>query len=311
MHVGIQGWGSEGDVRPLIALAARLRHEGHEPQLVLTPIDGRDYREECRGLDVPLRVEPENLGFSLETLAQSARSSDPSKLSRAVLDLGFTPHVEAMYAAAIDLCGDSDVVVGGSSSWYVKAAALKVGIPYVAVDYYYCAEFLGPEEGGKPPLAVRCADLHSHRATAFSGADGAEARVGDLEVRGPGEEAAEHVARQIVPSVAAAVIPARQREEGRCRIHHDDSHVLRVGVRGPSTIRDLEAQRRQGRDPLLEPGRLLLALEALRKAQSSFGPSARLHEHVVEQRNHRHAPALLPRPGSDRAPGERCATPSR
>jgi UDP:flavonoid glycosyltransferase YjiC (YdhE family) len=30
----------------------------------------------------------------------------------------------------------SDVVVGGSSSWYVKAAALKFGVPFVSVDYY-------------------------------------------------------------------------------------------------------------------------------------------------------------------------------
>ena len=136
MRVGLQGWGSEGDLRPLIALAARLRREKHEPDVVLTPIDARDYREECRRLDVPLRVAPEKLRFSLETLAQSARSSDPSKLSRAVLDLGFTPHVEAMYGAALRLCERSDVVVGGSSSWYVKAAALKVGVPFVGVDYY-------------------------------------------------------------------------------------------------------------------------------------------------------------------------------
>jgi sterol 3beta-glucosyltransferase len=136
MRVGIQGWGSEGDVRPLIALAARLRQERHAPSVVLTPIDARDYRGECGALEVPLRVVPEEIGFSLEVLAEGARSSDPSKLSRAVLDLGFTPHVEAMYAAALHLCEQSDVVVGGSSSWYVKAAALKVGVPFVGVDYY-------------------------------------------------------------------------------------------------------------------------------------------------------------------------------
>jgi UDP:flavonoid glycosyltransferase YjiC (YdhE family) len=136
MRVGIQGWGSEGDVRPLIALAARLRQEGHDSRLVLTPIDRRDYREECRGLGVPLEVVPESMGFSLEALVQGAQSSDPSKLSRAVLELGFTPHVEAMYSAAIELCERSDVIVGGSSSMCVKAAALKVGIPFVQVDYY-------------------------------------------------------------------------------------------------------------------------------------------------------------------------------
>jgi UDP:flavonoid glycosyltransferase YjiC (YdhE family) len=136
MRVGIQGWGSEGDVRPLLALATRLRREGHDPNLVLTAIDGRDYGPEYRSLGVPLEVVPESMAFSLEGLVESARSSDPSKLSRAVLELGFTPHVEAMYGAALELCKRSDVVVGGSSSWYVKAAALEVGRPFVAVDYY-------------------------------------------------------------------------------------------------------------------------------------------------------------------------------
>src|SRR5579883_1521288 len=136
MRVGIQGWGSEGDVRPLVALAARLRQEGHAPSLVLTPIDGRDYRPQCRSLGVPLEVVPESMAFSLEALVEAAKSSDPSKLSRAVLDLGFTPHVEAMYRAALGLCERSDVVVGGSSSWYVKAAALTTGRPFVVVDYY-------------------------------------------------------------------------------------------------------------------------------------------------------------------------------
>jgi UDP:flavonoid glycosyltransferase YjiC (YdhE family) len=37
MRVGLQGWGSEGDLRPLIALAARLRRSGHEARVVLTP----------------------------------------------------------------------------------------------------------------------------------------------------------------------------------------------------------------------------------------------------------------------------------
>ena len=136
MRVGIQGWGSEGDLRPLVALAARLCSEGHLPRLVLTSVDGKDYVQLCRALDLPLRVVPEKMEFSLERLALDATSADPSKLLRAVLDLGFSPYVEAMYQAALDLCRTSDVVVGGSSSFCVKAAALKTGIPFVAVDYY-------------------------------------------------------------------------------------------------------------------------------------------------------------------------------
>jgi UDP:flavonoid glycosyltransferase YjiC (YdhE family) len=101
MRVGIQGWGSEGDVRPLIALAARLRREGHQPEVVLTPIDARDYREECRRLDVPLRIAPEKLDFSLETLADSARSSDPPR--HAIPDVIFSDHLN-LHAASPTFC---------------------------------------------------------------------------------------------------------------------------------------------------------------------------------------------------------------
>jgi sterol 3beta-glucosyltransferase len=58
MRVGVQGWGSEGDLRPLLALAARLRAEGHSAQLVLTAIDGNDYAPSCRALGVPLQCVP-------------------------------------------------------------------------------------------------------------------------------------------------------------------------------------------------------------------------------------------------------------
>ncbi len=134
--MGIQAWGSEGDIRPLIALAGRLRRAGHAPQLVLSPIDGGEYRPLCRSLDVPLRVVPETMDFSLERLTRDAKSSNFSRLSRAVMDLGFFPYLEAMYGAALELSSSSDIIVGGSASWYVKAAALKTGIPFVNVDFY-------------------------------------------------------------------------------------------------------------------------------------------------------------------------------
>jgi UDP:flavonoid glycosyltransferase YjiC (YdhE family) len=136
LRVGIQGWGSEGDIRPLIALAGRLRREGHAPQLVVSPIDGAEYQPLCRRLDVPLRVVPEKMRFSLDRLTRDANSSDLSRLSRAVMDLGFFPYLDAMFAAAIELSSSSDIMVGGSVSWYVKAAALKTGIPFVNVDFY-------------------------------------------------------------------------------------------------------------------------------------------------------------------------------
>ena len=43
MRIGLQTWGSEGDVQPFIALAAGLARAGHEVTLVVTDNAGRDY----------------------------------------------------------------------------------------------------------------------------------------------------------------------------------------------------------------------------------------------------------------------------
>ena len=135
MRVGLQGWGSEGDLRPLIALAGRLRSLGHRARLVLAPIDGKDYHSLCERLGVALKVVPERMAITLQQLVRDAKSTDPTKLMTAVLDLTFFPYIEEMYAASLDLCATSDVVVGGPSCWQLKAAGLRSGVPFVAVDY--------------------------------------------------------------------------------------------------------------------------------------------------------------------------------
>ena len=43
MKIGVQTWGSEGDIRPFIAICAELASLGHEVRLVITSILGKDY----------------------------------------------------------------------------------------------------------------------------------------------------------------------------------------------------------------------------------------------------------------------------
>jgi sterol 3beta-glucosyltransferase len=43
MRIGLQAWGSEGDIRPFTALAAGLVEAGHEVTLAVTDNVGRDY----------------------------------------------------------------------------------------------------------------------------------------------------------------------------------------------------------------------------------------------------------------------------
>ncbi|WP_143195245.1 glycosyltransferase [Archangium sp. Cb G35] len=136
MRIGIQGWGSEGDLRPLIALAAGLVRAGHAVRLDLTPIDGTDPGALCRSLEIPLRVIPERVDFSLRSVAEHADAADPLKVSQQLVEQAFFPYLDQLYRAALELCAQSDLVIWHYSSWYTKAAALKTGLPHVAVHFF-------------------------------------------------------------------------------------------------------------------------------------------------------------------------------
>ncbi|MEI7430845.1 MAG: glycosyltransferase, partial [Betaproteobacteria bacterium] len=45
MKIGLQAWGSEGDIQPFTALSAGLVERGHEVTLVVTDNVGRDYSD--------------------------------------------------------------------------------------------------------------------------------------------------------------------------------------------------------------------------------------------------------------------------
>jgi len=47
MKIGIQTWGSNGDVRPLLALADGLQKAGHQVTLVVSSIDNQSYATIC------------------------------------------------------------------------------------------------------------------------------------------------------------------------------------------------------------------------------------------------------------------------
>ncbi len=58
MKVGLQTWGSEGDIRPFTALAAGLVDAGHEVTLAVTDNIGRDYSEVAKKYGFKLIAVP-------------------------------------------------------------------------------------------------------------------------------------------------------------------------------------------------------------------------------------------------------------
>jgi len=137
MKIGIQTWGSEGDIRPFLALAAGLSKAGHAVTLVVTSIDDKDYGAiaEKYGFKLRLVASPvikdlpaaESIGYNIVS------EKHPFKQAALIMDEYFEPIVDEMYQASLDLCRDMDVVVNHFFYYPMSIAAETVGVKHVNV----------------------------------------------------------------------------------------------------------------------------------------------------------------------------------
>ena len=71
MKIGIQTWGSNGDIRPLLALADGLQKQGHQVTFVVSSIDNQSYQPICEQLGLAYRQVPEVLDFDMQGFASA------------------------------------------------------------------------------------------------------------------------------------------------------------------------------------------------------------------------------------------------
>jgi sterol 3beta-glucosyltransferase len=157
MKIGMQTWGSHGDVRPFLALAEGLQAAGHEVHLVLTCVDSAAYASHVsrHGVRITVLASPVLTPEQVETFGATAyRIRDPMKQMAAILRMCFDPVEEQMFEAAQDLCKDADLLIGHFMMYPLQFAAEQAGRPWVNVvlshvtiptefDYPLGAPFLG------------------------------------------------------------------------------------------------------------------------------------------------------------------------
>ena len=136
MNIGIQTWGTEGDVRPFIALAAGLSGAGHRVTLAVTEIRNTDFSE----YGARLRFEIRQVGWihceedRFKALAhQVFYEKNPAKQGQLLLTHFFDPATEDMLAAAKRLCEENELVIGHFFVWPLKIAALQTERPLATV----------------------------------------------------------------------------------------------------------------------------------------------------------------------------------
>jgi sterol 3beta-glucosyltransferase len=138
MRIGLQTWGSEGDVQPFIALAAGLASAGHEVTLLATDIHRRDYSALAQKLgfawlsvtspDLPSPEGLEELGRKL------FGTTNPMKQVELITQHLLEPARYAMFDAAQNLCRSNDVIVGHILIDPLRVAAEKAGVPLATIS---------------------------------------------------------------------------------------------------------------------------------------------------------------------------------
>lgn len=139
MKIGIQAWGSEGDIRPLVAIGHGLVQRGHEVELVYTDIANRHYDAVAASLGMTARavatpvIADETELYEIGLAAITTRNA--LLQGKIVFDRLLKPVEDRIFDAAVDLCRRSDLLVTHLLLNQSRAAAELAGTPAVSVTF--------------------------------------------------------------------------------------------------------------------------------------------------------------------------------
>jgi len=154
MKIGLQTWGSHGDIRPFVALANGLHAAGHEVTLVVTCVDSDRYTallatspyaiELVASPVVSDRAALERWGAAIVAERNTMRQT------QLVIEKLLLPAEAEMFRASERLCANNELVIGHYILHTLGVAAEKRGRPCVSVALAHGAV----PSTFQPPLGV-------------------------------------------------------------------------------------------------------------------------------------------------------------
>lgn len=141
MKIGMLTWGSDGDIRPFIALSGKLSSAGHDVTLAVFSVDKKNYSQFAEKLNFKIQhissVDPEvydeKLSYMIEEFYKNRNKNSLVKL-KIVLYSVFFPVIDELYSASKQLCKENDVLIGHFLIHPLKIAAKKMNRPYITVS---------------------------------------------------------------------------------------------------------------------------------------------------------------------------------
>ena len=135
MRIGLQTWGTDGDILPFLSLAGTLAERGHVVTIAYTSLDGKDHdalatRMGVRPVRVPAPIHPGADLFALTTSRGSLRQL------RVLLERYHDPITDALFQASTALCAENDLVIDHVLCPTLTIAAEQVAIPRVVLALF-------------------------------------------------------------------------------------------------------------------------------------------------------------------------------
>jgi UDP:flavonoid glycosyltransferase YjiC (YdhE family) len=126
MRIGLQTFGTRGDVRPFAALAKGLSQAGHKVTLVYTSPEKSDYSKYFTNTDIKLIAASSDDCYKEQDNLYKFNDDQIRKYFGRL-----STHV---YAEAEKLSKENDLVIGNSGAYYLAAYAEKAGIPFISTS---------------------------------------------------------------------------------------------------------------------------------------------------------------------------------
>lgn len=135
----MQTWGSEGDIRPFVALGHALARRGHQVELLYTEIGNRRYDDVAKSLGFTARAvaspvvadEQELFEIGLEAINTRNQLQQGLLISHRLLE----PVIPQIYQAGLELARRSDIFVHHFIVHASRAAADNARVPFVTVTF--------------------------------------------------------------------------------------------------------------------------------------------------------------------------------
>ncbi len=145
MKIGIQAWGSRGDINPYLALGQELSKAGHEVLMYYTCYNGDDF---ARFSNPNFTIksseefgEQKNIRSTI-TIKQIYQLSEEEQMTYIMHDVYPRFHHEII-AAAKPLCKQSDLIIASPQLYHISCLAEKHNIPRVCI---HLEDFFSPKQ---------------------------------------------------------------------------------------------------------------------------------------------------------------------